>query len=624
MILDDFTRENPVFTHKEVTEYLQGIDGRSAAAVDSFLAYHVRRGHLGRVRQGLYFVVPPDQEAQLCDVDMYLVGAKVAPDSVLTYSTALSFYADEPQPVGEQLIFMTETKVRRTEFRDWRLIPVPPAESLKRSEKPLTEVEQRTYKNAELRISSPARTLVDVLDRLAFCGGWQVVWPLLKKLPKPDLNAVMAYLDLLGNASAVAKVGWFLETHRVHFSLELHLLEELRKRIPDQPRYLERSKRGGTMVPRWNLIVPDELLEFVSESKPKPKPKPKVAPAWNRTEFNLDMEASLPDYPVVPLPPVEKLRGESFNKGNNQGFIIGPPQGSPKASNNFQRAIEQLEDIPVKKPEPAPMRVEPPVYRTASGGYRSTEPSPYYQRSSQARSYRSPEPTTFQRPATMNRSEPPRYRPADDPVPGFVVTQDMAQERPMPEPTFRHVYEPELESPMDDVSQTLLDIPSEPIENPEERLAYLDLMTKILFGRSTSDSATVLEMLESNLWVLDPSGSLHRAPIEWQQLSSQSVRQAHIYGPDNAAILTVSESGQWFLYDFMPPHYTLIIDDLQRATFLRRDLVRDMQQPVTVRVCGNNTGTAMRGRELGEGIEFLHYSEILGRAREVLKQVTES
>ena len=65
-----------------------------------------------------------------------------------------------------------------------------------------------------LRVASLERTLVDVLNRHRYSGGWEEVWRSLESVEFFDLDRVVEYALLLDNATTVARVGFFLEQHR--------------------------------------------------------------------------------------------------------------------------------------------------------------------------------------------------------------------------------------------------------------------------------------------------------------------------------------------------------------------------------------------------------------------------
>jgi predicted transcriptional regulator of viral defense system len=103
------------------------------------------------------------------------------------------------------------------------------------------------------------RTLVDVLDRPDLAGGLEEVWRSLSSVPLFDLNVVVNYVRLCGQATLAAKVGFFLERRQAALGVPRTVLERLRRMRPKQPHYLDR-KRGGRMAPGWNLMVPAPVL----------------------------------------------------------------------------------------------------------------------------------------------------------------------------------------------------------------------------------------------------------------------------------------------------------------------------------------------------------------------------
>jgi predicted transcriptional regulator of viral defense system len=119
-----------------------------------------------------------------------------------------------------------------------------------------TEVERR---GLSCRVTSVERTLVDVLDRPDLAGGLEEVWRSLTSLPMLDLDAVVTYVRLCGQAMLAAKVGFFLAQHREALGVPEAVFARLRKLRPRQSRYLDR-RLGGKMASDWNLIVPAPIV----------------------------------------------------------------------------------------------------------------------------------------------------------------------------------------------------------------------------------------------------------------------------------------------------------------------------------------------------------------------------
>ena len=115
--------------------------------------------------------------------------------------------------------------------------------------------------NVSLRVASLERTLVDVLNRPHFSGGWEEVWRSLESVEFFDLDRMVEYALLLSNATTVARVGFFLEQHRDVLMVDEAHLARLRHHRPRRPHYLDRARRGGRLVTEWNLVVPTDVME---------------------------------------------------------------------------------------------------------------------------------------------------------------------------------------------------------------------------------------------------------------------------------------------------------------------------------------------------------------------------
>ncbi len=101
-----------------------------------------------------------------------------------------------------------------------------------------------------------------MLDRPDRGGGWEEVWRSLESVEYFDLDLVVEYALLLGNATTIAKVGFFLDQHRESLMVEKRHLRPLRAHRPRSPHYLDRSTREpGQLIADWNLVVPLQVLE---------------------------------------------------------------------------------------------------------------------------------------------------------------------------------------------------------------------------------------------------------------------------------------------------------------------------------------------------------------------------
>jgi len=259
MTLQELFSKQTVLTLDELRACLDQNYSRNKRSREAILSYHLREGHLIRVRRGLYAVVPHGSDPESCPVDPYLVAAKSAKDTVLAYHTALELHG-KAHSIFERYFFQSNKPVRPTTFRTYRFecSLFPKALRDKNREHFATTTIERS--GVEIRVASLERTLVDLHDRPDLGGGWEEIWRSLESVEYFDLDLVVEYVRLLDNATTAAKVGYYLQRHAESLMVEERHLNPLRELRPKQPHYLQRGK-SGKLVNDWNLVVPTSLVE---------------------------------------------------------------------------------------------------------------------------------------------------------------------------------------------------------------------------------------------------------------------------------------------------------------------------------------------------------------------------
>lgn len=258
---DAFFRKHPVFTGEELAKHLSSHGEVGARAQEALLAYHQRAGRIVRVRRGLYAVIPAGADTDLYPADPFLVAAKLTPDSVLSHHTALEFHG-KAYSVYAHITYSASRPLGPLTFRSHVFRGTKFPQSLICAGKVHVGVLTAERVGMELRVASLERTLVDVLDRPDLSGSWEEIWRSLESVEFFDLDKVVEYALLLGNATTGAKMGFFLEQHREPLMVEDRHLQALHELRPRQPHYLDRAKRiSGCLVSKWNLVVPREVLE---------------------------------------------------------------------------------------------------------------------------------------------------------------------------------------------------------------------------------------------------------------------------------------------------------------------------------------------------------------------------
>lgn len=277
--MHEFLATHPVFTPQDLSLFLGKGQPLSSRAINNRLYYHTRRGRIVAAWGGVYAAVPPGMDASNYPVDPYLVAAYSAPGAILCLHTALELHG-----VAYSL-FNTTTcySAEHQRLRVWRGITyrtlIHPA-PLRRVEAVNAGTTTMDRSGLKLTVTTLERTLVDALTTPAAAGGVEEVWRSLGAVKYLDFHAVVDYVERLGIATTAARVGFFLEQHQVALGVPDDILERLEAMRPQEPHYFLRSeRRGGVLLHRWHLMVPNALVsraweEMASAERPPAEASP--------------------------------------------------------------------------------------------------------------------------------------------------------------------------------------------------------------------------------------------------------------------------------------------------------------------------------------------------------------
>ncbi len=264
----EFLRQHPAFTIRELRDYLVAQGETSPRAAESLLASYTRRGRVWRVRRGLYYVPPAPVPLHGIPLNPYAVAAKITPDAVLSHHTALDFHGCG-HSVWYTIQYTAARPVSPVAFNPCEISGTRTPVALLRAQAADFGVVDGEMGAAAVRVTSLARTLVDVLDRPDLAGGWEEIWLSLDHLPITDLDLdeTVAYALLRDTPRLCAKVGFYLEQNRERLGVTDAQLDNLRACRPARPLRMDPQRRihpddpPDRQVSAWNLIVPDEVLD---------------------------------------------------------------------------------------------------------------------------------------------------------------------------------------------------------------------------------------------------------------------------------------------------------------------------------------------------------------------------
>jgi predicted transcriptional regulator of viral defense system len=261
MRVREFIDTHKVFTYREFAIAHDGDVPSARLTRDALLSQYIRAGRLVRVRRELFVTVPPGIDPATAVTDPMAVAAKMATDAVLAYHTALEYHG-AAYSVHSRMTYLTGVGQRALVFQGITYTPVPFPRALVNRHQENMMADEGFRGTTLAHVTSRERTLVDVLDRVSLSGGWEEVWRSLELMSSLDLEFVVTYALALGNATTIAKVGFFLERHGEQFAVGSGVLERLRTRVPRGLHYADRGRASaGRLVEQWHLIMPVTVLD---------------------------------------------------------------------------------------------------------------------------------------------------------------------------------------------------------------------------------------------------------------------------------------------------------------------------------------------------------------------------
>ena len=253
-----FLQTHRVFSLDEAVQALAPTGGRKATL--ERLKYAAGRGKLKKLARGVYASIPPGVESATFQPDRFLAAKALRPDAIFSHHSALELLG----AAHSEWRLCTAYSARRSQpfnLDGLELCFLSHPQSWVRHQ--AVELGTRSVHrlDRELRVTGPERTLIDGFRRPDLVGGLAEFVESVAGFPVVELPLLFELLGIFGQKGLWAAVGWFLETYRTTFYVSDDDLALIDKHIPKAPLYLARDQRGGVFVRRWNLIVPDALVE---------------------------------------------------------------------------------------------------------------------------------------------------------------------------------------------------------------------------------------------------------------------------------------------------------------------------------------------------------------------------
>lgn len=236
------------FTLEEAVEAL----GKPRSTVLDEIKYLTKQDYVHSIRRGLY-VFNPERTGR--KADRFVVASKATDDYLFAYHSALELLG-----VARSAFFRDVYVASPDRFRDFEY-DESYIQRIKIDAELLDAGASELKRSGEtLQVANRELTLIQCVNRLVYAGGLEEVLDSVQGFPFLRWEALEDLLARFAIKTLYRRVGFVLDYHRDRWDPPESLLDRFAEKGSGQPAYFATTPdRGGTLVPRWQLLVPERF-----------------------------------------------------------------------------------------------------------------------------------------------------------------------------------------------------------------------------------------------------------------------------------------------------------------------------------------------------------------------------
>lgn len=216
-----------------------------------------RKGALDKVKANLYVRIPAHivHDKGKYVEDPILVAKHIVKPYFFSYYTALTLHGLAHQ-VTRNYYLSTTKHVSKVEYHGNIIRPII------LTQQRFFGFEKKEYEKGEVVVSDLERTIVDVIDRAEYAGGYEEVFRCLMDVEDVDWDRLIGYAGKMEEKILINRLGYVFELLKEHASTPASFLEKLEDMLSDNVYYFE-ANRKGRFNERWRIIVDPRLEKAV-------------------------------------------------------------------------------------------------------------------------------------------------------------------------------------------------------------------------------------------------------------------------------------------------------------------------------------------------------------------------
>ena len=247
MDLLPFLHQKLLFTPADIEQQL----GNMRSAKTLLLRYQ-RQGYISKVRRGLYCV--NNLATQQPEANKYRVACAVTPSAFIAYHAAMEYHGLAHQ-VYYNVAVGSEQAFNNFEF-DGHLFTCHHLFSNSGIDTPIGD--------SHVRVTSVERTVVECIDRIDLCGGWEELVNCLRCVQYLREEQITAILRVYNKTALYKKVGFLFE--QLALPVSPAFISGCKQYAKESVTYLTSDGSSDTFHAAWRLYAPANLLTINTQN----------------------------------------------------------------------------------------------------------------------------------------------------------------------------------------------------------------------------------------------------------------------------------------------------------------------------------------------------------------------
>jgi predicted transcriptional regulator of viral defense system len=239
-----------VFTIQDINKILH----ISLAHARNIASDMVKKNAAERIKPGLFARIPESVilDKQQYTEDAILIATKSTKKAFLSHYTALTIHGLAERYTTQ--VYVTTAKHQRS--MKYHGIKI---NFIKAIQKRFFGNKIINYSNENIQVSDLERTIIDVVNKPKYAGGWNETINCLKNLDTINYKQLLIYLKKFNNKTTTRKIGYIIDNLN-NLSPPQKIMKEIKK-ISGSNNYYFGTTKKGTYDQKWNLIIPENIKE---------------------------------------------------------------------------------------------------------------------------------------------------------------------------------------------------------------------------------------------------------------------------------------------------------------------------------------------------------------------------